>query len=121
MMMVAHTFNPSRGRGISEFEICLVYRVSSGKARVTQRNPVSKHERETERDRERETKRDRERETERETERDRERQRDLGDYLSPLSAGSSHTSSSQVLVIPGLGRQRQEPSSGPHETRETLP
>ena len=43
MMMVAHTFNPSRGRGISEFEICLVYRVSSGKARVTQRNPVSEN------------------------------------------------------------------------------
>ena len=31
-----------RGRQISEFEASLVYRVSSRTARVTQRNPVSK-------------------------------------------------------------------------------
>jgi hypothetical protein len=31
------------GRRISEFEASLVYRVSSRTARVTQRNPVSKH------------------------------------------------------------------------------
>jgi hypothetical protein len=31
-----------RGRGISEFEASLVYRVGSRAARVTQRNPVSK-------------------------------------------------------------------------------
>jgi hypothetical protein len=31
-----------RGRGISEFEASLVYRVSSRTARATQRNPVSK-------------------------------------------------------------------------------
>jgi hypothetical protein len=31
-----------RGRQISEFEASLVYRVSSRKARATQRNPVSK-------------------------------------------------------------------------------
>jgi hypothetical protein len=31
-----------RGRRISEFEACLVYRVSSRTARVIQRNPVSK-------------------------------------------------------------------------------
>jgi hypothetical protein len=31
-----------RGRGISEFEASLVYRVSSRRARTTQRNPVSK-------------------------------------------------------------------------------
>jgi hypothetical protein len=31
-----------RGRPISEFEASLVYRVSSGTARATQRNPVSK-------------------------------------------------------------------------------
>jgi hypothetical protein len=31
-----------RGRGISEFETSLVYRVSFRTARATQRNPVSK-------------------------------------------------------------------------------
>jgi hypothetical protein len=31
-----------RGRQISEFEASLVYKVSSRKARATQRNPVSK-------------------------------------------------------------------------------
>jgi hypothetical protein len=31
-----------RGRWISEFEASLVYKVSSGTARATQRNPVSK-------------------------------------------------------------------------------
>jgi hypothetical protein len=31
----------SRGRRISEFEVSLVYRVSSRTARATQRNPVS--------------------------------------------------------------------------------
>jgi hypothetical protein len=40
--MVAHAFNPSRGRRISEFEASLVYKVSSRTASVTQRNPVSK-------------------------------------------------------------------------------
>jgi hypothetical protein len=40
--VVAHAFNPSRGRQISEFEASLVYRVSSRTARSTQRNPVSK-------------------------------------------------------------------------------
>jgi hypothetical protein len=33
-----------RGRGSSEFEASLVYRVSSRTARATQRNPVSKNE-----------------------------------------------------------------------------
>jgi hypothetical protein len=33
-----------RGRWISEFEASLVYRVSSGTARATQRNPVSKNQ-----------------------------------------------------------------------------
>jgi hypothetical protein len=32
-----------RGRQISEFEASLVYKVSSGTARATQRNPVSKN------------------------------------------------------------------------------
>jgi hypothetical protein len=32
-----------RGRGISEFEASLVYRVSSRITRVTQRNPVMKN------------------------------------------------------------------------------
>jgi hypothetical protein len=44
-VVVAHAFNPStwegRGRRISEFEISLVYRVSSRTARAIQRNPVS--------------------------------------------------------------------------------
>jgi hypothetical protein len=43
--VVAHAFNPSTreaeaGRGISEFEASLVYKVSSRTARTTQRNPV---------------------------------------------------------------------------------
>jgi hypothetical protein len=33
-----------RGRQISEFKASLVYRVSSRKARATQRNPVSKNQ-----------------------------------------------------------------------------
>jgi hypothetical protein len=32
-----------RGRGISEFEVSLVYKVSSRTARATQRNPVLKN------------------------------------------------------------------------------
>jgi hypothetical protein len=35
-----------RGRWISEFEASLVYRVSSRTARATQRNPVSKNQKE---------------------------------------------------------------------------
>ena len=44
--MVAHTFNPSRGRGrwISDFEASLVYKVGSRTARAIQRNPVSKNQ-----------------------------------------------------------------------------
>jgi hypothetical protein len=45
---VTHAFDPStrggRGRRISEFEASLVYRVSSRTARATQRNPVSKNQ-----------------------------------------------------------------------------
>jgi hypothetical protein len=44
--VVAHAFNPSTGGWISEFEASLVYRVSSRKARVIQRNPVSKNQKE---------------------------------------------------------------------------
>jgi hypothetical protein len=46
--VVAHAFKSQhlggrgRGRWISEFEASLVYRVSPGTGRVTQRNPVSK-------------------------------------------------------------------------------
>jgi hypothetical protein len=41
--MVAHTFNSGgRGRQISEFEVSLVYKVSSRIARATQRNPALK-------------------------------------------------------------------------------
>jgi hypothetical protein len=43
--VVVHSFNPSRGRRISEFEASLVYRVSSRTARAIQRNPVSKDRR----------------------------------------------------------------------------
>jgi hypothetical protein len=39
--VVAHAFNPCRGRRISEFEASLVYKVSSRTARAIQRNPVS--------------------------------------------------------------------------------
>jgi hypothetical protein len=43
--VVAQAFNPStpggRGRGISEFEASLVYKVSSRTAKATLRNPVS--------------------------------------------------------------------------------
>jgi hypothetical protein len=35
-----------RGRQISEFEASLVYRVSSRTARATERNPVSKNQKE---------------------------------------------------------------------------
>jgi hypothetical protein len=46
LAVVGHTFNPSTqegsGRLISEFKASLVYRVSSGTARVTQRNTVLK-------------------------------------------------------------------------------
>jgi hypothetical protein len=44
--VVAHAFNPSRGRGrwISEFKDSLVYRVSSRIARATQRNTVLKNQ-----------------------------------------------------------------------------
>jgi hypothetical protein len=38
--VVTHTFNPSRGSQISEFELSLVYKVSSRTARAIQRNPV---------------------------------------------------------------------------------
>jgi hypothetical protein len=40
--VVAHAFNPSRGRRISEFEDSLVYKLSSRTARDIQRNPVLK-------------------------------------------------------------------------------
>jgi hypothetical protein len=43
-----------RSRQISEFEASLVYRLNSRTARATQRNPVSKNQREREREREKE-------------------------------------------------------------------
>jgi hypothetical protein len=45
--VVAHAFNPSTweaDRRISEFEVSLVYTVSSRTARAIQRNPVSKNQ-----------------------------------------------------------------------------
>ena len=52
-VVVVHTFNPStqggRVRQIScDFKASLVYRVSKGRARDTQRNPVSKNKNENE-------------------------------------------------------------------------
>jgi hypothetical protein len=47
---VAHAFNPStqgRDRQISKFKASLVYKVSSRIARATQRNPVSKTNKQT--------------------------------------------------------------------------
>jgi hypothetical protein len=41
--VVAHAFNPSRGKWISEFEASLVYKVGSWTARAIQRNPVLKN------------------------------------------------------------------------------
>ena len=41
--MVAHTFNPSTVRQISDFKASLVYTVSSKTARATHRNSVSKN------------------------------------------------------------------------------
>jgi hypothetical protein len=43
-----------RGRRISEFEASLVYRVSSRTARATQRNPVSKNQKNKKREKEKE-------------------------------------------------------------------
>jgi hypothetical protein len=39
---MADTFNPSKGREISEFKPSPVYKVSSRTAGATQRNPVPK-------------------------------------------------------------------------------
>jgi hypothetical protein len=50
-----------RGRGISEFEASLVYKVSSRIARTAQRNPVSKNQRKKGRKEERKRERERER------------------------------------------------------------
>jgi hypothetical protein len=43
-----------RGRRISELEASLVYKVSSRTVRATQRNPVSKNQKERKKERERE-------------------------------------------------------------------
>jgi hypothetical protein len=40
--VVAHTFNPSRGRWISEFEASLVYKVSSRTARAIEKPCLEK-------------------------------------------------------------------------------
>jgi hypothetical protein len=49
--VVAHTFNPStpeaKAGGFLEFEVSLVYKVSSRTARAIQRNPVSKKQNKT--------------------------------------------------------------------------
>jgi hypothetical protein len=48
-VVVAHAFNPStwEAEAISEFKASLVYRVSSRTARAIQRNPVSKTNKQT--------------------------------------------------------------------------
>jgi hypothetical protein len=48
-----------RGRWISEFKARLVYRVSSGTARATQRNPVLKNSQKRKKEKERKTKKER--------------------------------------------------------------
>jgi hypothetical protein len=48
-----------RGRQISEFEACLVYKVSSRTARAIQRNPVSKKQKRKKKKRKRQKKRKR--------------------------------------------------------------
>jgi hypothetical protein len=63
-----------RGRRISEFEASLVYRVTSRKARATQRNPVSKKEKKKGRKEGRKGGREGGREGERERERERKKQ-----------------------------------------------
>jgi hypothetical protein len=45
-----------RGRWISEFEASLVYKVSSRTARATQRNPVSKNQKQTDKQTNKQTK-----------------------------------------------------------------
>jgi hypothetical protein len=54
-----------RGRRISEFEASLVYRVSSSIARATQRNPISKTNKQTKKQKNKEREREREKEKER--------------------------------------------------------
>jgi hypothetical protein len=50
-----------RGRQISEFEVSLVYKVSSRTARVTQGNPVSKKQKRKEKNRNEKKKKERKR------------------------------------------------------------
>ena len=65
-----------------EFKASILYRASTGTARTTERETLSRktkereRERETDRQTERETERERQRETERETEKDRQRERE---------------------------------------------
>jgi hypothetical protein len=58
-----------RGRGISEFKVSLVYRVSSRTARATQRNPVSEKQNQTPPPQKRKKERKKERKEERKKER----------------------------------------------------
>jgi hypothetical protein len=64
--VVAHAFNPSRGRWISEAS--LVYKVSSRTARAIQRNPVSKNKKQkTKKKNKKKKKKERERERNRDS------------------------------------------------------
>jgi hypothetical protein len=60
-----------RGRQISEFEASLVYKVSSRTARATQRNPVSKNQKE----RKKERKKERNKETKKQRNKETKKQR----------------------------------------------
>jgi hypothetical protein len=64
-----------RGRRISEFEANLVYRVSSKKARATQRNPVSKQEKRREEKRREEKRREEKRREEKRREEKRKKKK----------------------------------------------
>jgi hypothetical protein len=71
----------SRGRQISDFETSLVYRVSSRTARATQRNPVSKNQKEGRKEGRKERREEKRREEKRREEKRREEKENL--FLAP--------------------------------------
>jgi hypothetical protein len=64
-----------RGRRISEFEASLIYRVRSRIVRTTQRNPVSKKNKQTNKKPKKKKKKKKERKKERNKERNKERKK----------------------------------------------
>jgi hypothetical protein len=93
---------PALGRQrqwISEFEASLVYRVSSRTARATQRNPVSKNQKEKDKDRKKERKKERERERERERKKDLSRRFFHTGEQGRLWGAPSLTSDCRISVL----------------------